>query len=156
MYRDISFCFSKCSQLVIGRYCTIQLTADGFCIAISDYIELCFLTKLVPNTSFRCCFHFVLVRYATYFVTFCYLQGLLFLYKHSLVFKQTIGLLVMLLQSPNLGFPAVTDRKCGVNLWAISMFCTGLLTVFLNSEVIGLAGLISYILLWKSFGTVPG
>ena len=41
----------------------------------------------------------------------------------------------------NLGFPAVTDHKCGVNLRAISMFCTGLLTIFLNSEVTGLAGL---------------
>ena len=53
------------------------------------------------------------------------------------------------LQPPNLGFPAVTDRKCGVNLRAISTFCTGLLTVFLNSEVTGLAGLTSYLLLWK-------
>ena len=60
------------------------------------------------------------------------------------------------LQPPNLGFPAVTDSKCGFNLRAISMFCTGLLTLFLNSEVTGLAGLTSYVLLWKSFGTVPG
>ena len=53
-------------------------------------------------------------------------------------------------QPPNLGFPAVNDRKCGVNLWTMSMFCTGLLIIFLNSEVTGLAGLT------KSFGTVPG
>ena len=37
MHRDISFCFSKCSQLVIGRYCTVQLTVDGFC-----HCYLCF------------------------------------------------------------------------------------------------------------------
>ena len=58
-------------------------------------------------------------------------------------------------QPSNLGFPAVTDRRCGVNLLAISTFCTGLLIVFLNSEVTELAGLTSYRLLWKSFGTVP-
>ena len=57
------------------------------------------------------------------------------------------------LQPPKLGFPAVTDCKCGLNLRAISMFCTGLLTVFLNSEVTGLAGLTSYLLMWKSFGS---
>ena len=28
---EILPCFSKCSQLVFGRYCTFQLTADGFC-----------------------------------------------------------------------------------------------------------------------------
>ena len=60
------------------------------------------------------------------------------------------------LQSPNFGFTAVTDRKWGVNLRAISAFCTGLLTVFLNSKVTGLAGQTSYFILSKSFGTVPG
>ena len=43
------------------------------------------------------------------------------------------------LQLPNLGFSAVIDRKCGVNLRAISTFFTGLLTVFLISEVTGLS-----------------
>ena len=51
---------------------------------------------------------------------------------------------------------AVTDHKCGVNLRAISTFCTGLLIIFLNSEVTGLARLTSFLLLWKSFQTVPG
>ena len=60
------------------------------------------------------------------------------------------------LQPPNLGFPAETDHKRRVNLRAISKFCTGLLTIFLNSKVTGLAGLTSYLLLWKSLGTVPG
>ena len=56
---------------------------------------------------------------------------------------------------PVRGLPAVTDCKCGVTLRAISTFCTGLLTVFLNGKVTGLAGLMSYLLLWKSFRTVP-
>ena len=57
---------------------------------------------------------------------------------------------------PKLGFLAVTDRKCGVNLRAISTFCTGLLTVFLNSEVTGLAGLTSCLYCGNNLGLSQG
>ena len=67
-----------------------------------------------------------------------------------------VGPQLLVVAASNLGFPAVTDHKCRVNLRAISTFCTGLLTVFMDSEVTGLAGLTSYLLLWKTFGTVPG
>ena len=49
---------------------------------------------------------------------------------------------------------AMTDRK--LTAGGIWQFCTGLLTVFLNNEVTILAGLLSYSLLKKSFGTEPG